>query len=83
MADLKAARLWGLLAWLLWLGVHIFYLVGFANRLLVTTKWAFAFFVNHREARLFTPEAEGTPAPRGPAKATESVMSDALKQVQP
>ncbi len=63
MADLKVARFWGLFAWLLWLGVHIFYLVGFANRLLVMTQWAFAFFVNHRDARLFTPEAEGALTP--------------------
>jgi len=68
VADLKVAHLWGLFAWLLWLGVHIFYLVGFANRLLVTTKWAFAFFVNHREARVFTPKAEEA-APREPAQA--------------
>lgn len=53
VADLKAAHLWGLLAWLLWLGVHIFYLIGFANRLLVMTQWASSFFVNHREARLY------------------------------
>ena len=69
VADLKVAQLWGLLAWLLWLGVHIFYLVGFANRLLVTTKWAFAFFVNHREARVFTPEAGEMPTLREPAQA--------------
>lgn len=58
VADLKVARFWGLFAWLLWLGIHIFYLIGFANRLLVMTQWAFSFFVNHREARLFTPEVE-------------------------
>jgi len=58
VANLKVARSWGLTAWLLWLGVHIFYLIGFANRLLVLTRWAFSFIVNQREARLFTPEAE-------------------------
>ncbi|MDQ2799273.1 MAG: NAD(P)/FAD-dependent oxidoreductase, partial [Armatimonadota bacterium] len=56
VANLKVARFWGLFAWLLWLGVHIFYLIGFANRLLVLIRWAFSFAVNQREARLFTPE---------------------------
>jgi len=55
VADLKLAVLWGPLAWLLWLGVHIFYLIGFANRLLVLIRWAFSFIMNQREARLFTP----------------------------
>lgn len=56
VADLKVAGFWGLFAWLLWLGVHIFYLIGFANRLLVLIRWAFSFVVNQREARLLTPE---------------------------
>ena len=30
----------GFLAWLLWLGIHISYLIGFANRLVVLTRWA-------------------------------------------
>lgn len=61
VANLKLARLWGPFAWLLWLGVHIFYLIGFANRLLVLTRWAFSFIVNQREARLFTPEIKPQP----------------------
>ncbi len=56
VADLKLAGFWGLFAWMLWLGVHIFYLIGFANRLLVLIRWAFSFAVNQREARLLTPE---------------------------
>ena len=67
VADLKVARFWGLFAWLLWLGIHIFYLIGFANRLLVMTQWAFSFFVSHRESRIFTPEVERESAPHEPA----------------
>lgn len=54
LADLRVAQFTGLLGWLTWLGIHIFYLVGFSNRLVVITKWAFAFLVNQREARVFT-----------------------------
>ncbi len=42
----------GLLAWLLWLGVHITYLVGFQNRVLVLTRWAFAYLLHGRGARV-------------------------------
>jgi NADH dehydrogenase len=42
----------GFVAWLLWLGVHITYLVGFQNRVLVLTRWAFAYFLHGRGARV-------------------------------
>jgi len=42
----------GLLAWVLWLGVHITYLVGFENRVLVLTRWAFSYLLHGRGARV-------------------------------
>jgi NADH:ubiquinone reductase (H+-translocating) len=47
----------GFTAWLLWLGIHIFYLIGFANRIVVLTRWAFSFLTHGRGTRLIT----GTP----------------------
>jgi NADH dehydrogenase len=47
----------GFPAWLLWLGIHIFYLIGFANRLVVLTRWAWSFLTHGRGSRLIT----GTP----------------------
>jgi len=44
----------GLLAWLLWLGIHIFYLIGFANRIVVITRWAWTFLTHGRGTRLIT-----------------------------
>jgi NADH dehydrogenase len=44
----------GLLAWLLWLFVHLMYLVGFQNRLIVFIRWGFAYFTYNRGARLIT-----------------------------
>lgn len=64
IANLKIASFSGLFAWLVWLGVHIFYLIGFANRLLVMTRWAFAFFSNHGEAQLVSPEDKKAPNPQ-------------------
>ena len=44
----------GFIAWLLWLGIHIAYLIGFANRLVVLTRWAWSFFTHGRGSRLIT-----------------------------
>ncbi|MEX1171416.1 MAG: FAD-dependent oxidoreductase [Chloroflexota bacterium] len=47
----------GFTAWLLWLGIHIFYLIGFANRIVVLTRWAFSFLTHGRGTRLITGES--------------------------
>ena len=52
VADIKGLHLSGAPAWLTWLAVHLWYLVGFQNRLLVFTRWAFSFFTHGRGARL-------------------------------
>ncbi|HEX7223496.1 MAG TPA: NAD(P)/FAD-dependent oxidoreductase [Candidatus Limnocylindrales bacterium] len=44
----------GFIAWLLWLVIHITYLIGFANRLVVVTRWAWSFFTHGRGSRLIT-----------------------------
>ncbi len=44
----------GFTAWLLWLGIHIFYLIGFANRIVVIVRWAWSFFTHGRGSRLIT-----------------------------
>jgi NADH dehydrogenase len=52
VADLKGLHLSGGLAWVTWLAVHLWYLIGFQNRLLVLTRWAFSFVAHGRGARL-------------------------------
>ncbi|HLI32236.1 MAG TPA: NAD(P)/FAD-dependent oxidoreductase [Solirubrobacteraceae bacterium] len=59
VAQLGRLRLWGFPAWAIWLTVHIFYLIGFENRLIVLTRWAHSFFTRGRGARLITEEAGG------------------------
>lgn len=44
----------GFTAWLLWLGIHIFYLIGFANRIVVVTRWGVSFLTHGRGTRLIT-----------------------------
>jgi NADH:quinone reductase (non-electrogenic) len=54
VADLKLVHLSGLPAWLAWLFVHIIFLVGFRNRLVVLFQWAWAYFTFNKGARLIT-----------------------------
>jgi NADH dehydrogenase len=56
VGDIKGLRLSGFLAWVTWLLVHLWYLIGFQNRLLVLIRWAFSFATHGRGARLITNE---------------------------
>jgi NADH dehydrogenase len=54
VADFGRIHIDGHFAWLTWLFVHLMYLVGFDNRLLVFIKWAYNYFTRNRGARLIT-----------------------------
>jgi NADH:ubiquinone reductase (H+-translocating) len=54
VADIKGLQLSGFLAWMTWLLVHLFYLVGFQNRVLVLIRWSISFVTHGRGARLIT-----------------------------
>ncbi len=56
VADIKGLRLSGLIAWITWLVVHLWYLVGFQNRIVVFVRWSFSFLTHGRGARLITDE---------------------------
>jgi NADH dehydrogenase len=58
VAHIGRVKLWGLPAWLLWLVVHILYLVGFRNRVIVLINWAWAYLTLSRGARLITGDIE-------------------------
>ena len=57
VADVKGLRLSGFVAWITWLVVHLFYLVGFQNRLLVFLRWTFSYVTRGRGARLITAQS--------------------------
>jgi NADH dehydrogenase len=73
----------GFLAWTLWLWIHIIYLIGFSNRLVVTIRWAWSFLTHGRGSRLITgspllppisepePPAAGALPPSGDPPPTE------------
>lgn len=58
VADLGWIRFSGYLAWLVWLFIHLMYLVAFQNRVLVFIQWAWNYFTRNRSARLITNETE-------------------------
>jgi NADH dehydrogenase len=54
IADFGRVKFAGRLAWYLWLFVHIMYLVGFRNRIVVFIEWAYAYFTYQAGVRLIT-----------------------------
>ena len=52
VADLRRVLLSGFTAWLIWLFIHLMYLVGFRNRLLVFVEWMWNYFTYRRGVRL-------------------------------
>jgi NADH dehydrogenase len=54
IARIGSIKASGFIAWLLWLFVHIFFLIGFRNRLIVMIHWAWSYFTFDRGARLIT-----------------------------
>jgi NADH dehydrogenase len=71
VADISGVRFHGYIAWWLWLALHLVYLIGFQNRLLVFVRWSWSFVTRGRGARLITgneripdPSTEPSEAPR-------------------
>ncbi|MGI9529937.1 MAG: NAD(P)/FAD-dependent oxidoreductase, partial [Acidimicrobiia bacterium] len=52
VADLGRLRFWGFPAWAAWIGIHIFFLIGFRNRLIVMIQWMWSYLTRDRSARL-------------------------------
>jgi len=70
IAEIGKLHLSGFLAWMAWLMVHIFFLIGFRNRFAVLFNWAWSYFTYQRGARLITGRVLG-PLPRNSAIETE------------
>ena len=56
VADIRGLKLTGPIAWLVWLFIHILYLIGFRNRFIVMWHWVWGYFTFHRRVRLITGE---------------------------
>lgn len=58
IADIKGRKFKGFIAWMMWLFLHVFFLIGFRNRFIVLTEWFWAYLTRERSARLITGDAE-------------------------
>jgi NADH:ubiquinone reductase (H+-translocating) len=54
VADFGKVKMSGFLAWLIWIFVHIYYLIDFDNKLVVLIQWTWSYFTRKRGARLIT-----------------------------
>ncbi len=69
VAALGRVHLTGQTAWALWAVAHIFFLIGFRSRLMVSAQWALAYATDRRPGRLIAWSANETESPAGPAPA--------------
>jgi NADH dehydrogenase len=58
VADFGFLKLSGFLAWIFWMFIHVFYLLEFDNKIIVTIQWAWSYFTSNRGARLITAPGE-------------------------
>jgi NADH dehydrogenase len=63
VADLRFAKFAGFPAWFLWAIVHIYFLIGFANRLFVVLQWGLSFLTKRRQVRVLPAESFSTQKP--------------------
>ena len=54
VAEFGKVHISGFVAWLAWLFIHVFFLIGFRNRIIVLVQWAWSYFTYERGARLIT-----------------------------
>jgi NADH dehydrogenase len=76
VADLRGFRFTGRLAWLLWGAVHIYFLIGFRNRLVVLVNWLWAWLVYARGARLITGHEPFRSVPQPHSHASPAVAAN-------
>jgi NADH dehydrogenase len=69
VADFGRLHVSGYFAWLSWLFIHLFFLIGFRNRIMVMAEWAWAYVTYNHSARLITEPKETVSKERPKAKA--------------
>ncbi|HJS50883.1 MAG TPA: NAD(P)/FAD-dependent oxidoreductase, partial [Pyrinomonadaceae bacterium] len=58
IAQVAGMKFKGFIAWMMWLGLHVFFLIGFRNRMIVMLEWFWAYLTRERSARLITGDAD-------------------------
>ena len=76
VADLHVVKLSGWVAWVAWLSIHIFFLIGFRNRFVVLFGWAWSYFTYDRGARLITGSLKRQVRSYGASNSGETARED-------
>jgi len=79
VAQFRKLHISGYFAWLAWLFVHIFFLIGFRNRLIVLIQWAWSYFTYQRGARLITGDTTIPGWPNVTADSETSIVTAKLR----
>ena len=74
VAVVGGRHFWGFPAWFLWLSIHIVWLIGFRNRIVVLLDWLWAYLRYQSSARVILTEPPGPGAPSEPAKTAEPAL---------
>jgi len=64
VAKVFGVKMTGFIAWVVWLAIHLMFLVGFRNRLLVLLNWAYYYYFRAQQVRLIT-DGNGKPPEAG------------------
>jgi NADH dehydrogenase len=72
VANVFGMHFWGLPAWLIWLFIHLLYIVEFQDRVLVFIQWGFEYLTFNRGARLITGEGDGNLQGQAPKSDTNT-----------
>jgi NADH dehydrogenase len=87
VADFGWLRLSGRPGWLLWSAAHIYFLIGFRNRVVVAAEWLWSYLTYQRGARLIldarTPPPASRPAAAGPAPVAPAALHDETAPAAP
>jgi NADH dehydrogenase len=78
VAEFGKIHISGYIAWLSWLFIHIFFLIGFRNRIIVLMQWAWSYFTYERGARLITGDQE-LPSWKATQSEQEKSRSDRIR----
>jgi NADH dehydrogenase len=76
IADFGRLKLSGFLAWLAWLLIHVFFLIGFRNRFIVLFQWGLSYLTFQRGARLITGKVPMAELPAGSPSSTRQVVKE-------
>ncbi len=76
VANIYGLRLWGLLAWLVWLFIHLVHLIQFQSRVVVLIQWAFQYVSFGRRARLITGDDAAGASARGETAGSDRSKGD-------